>query len=278
MAMGSPLPVSVWIGAQPVNLIVDAAFALTPMGLPITMALSRVARAWLPRHMLTLLDNDRLYRRDPSQMGGGWLPKVHREAMLADMAEELATWQRAWHYGRLAARVFFVGDAHYESVLAEREDSALLPRFEHCAAALDARLALDGEAPTAPLEECARDAVALAAALQPEAAWILTLADGDGPPAPCRMLAGAGLEVRRAWSPLGKDMSELLAAALAPLAARDGQATIVQIAAPGALALPDAWDDGDWSADERLGACDEGQVWRNACALWRPLAAWEAAA
>lgn len=276
--MGSPLPVSVRIGAQPINLVVDAAFALSPMGLPVTMALARGARAWLPRRMLTLLDNDRLYRRAPAQMGGGWLPGEEREALLAGMADELATWQRAWHYGRLAARVFFVGDAHYESVLAEREDSSLLPRFEHCAAALDARLALDGEAPTAPLEECARDAVALAAALQPEPAWILTLADGERAPAPCKMLAGAGVDVRRAWSPIGAEMSELLDTALAPLTASDGHAAIVQIVAPGALALPDAWDDGDWSIDERLGSSDEDEVWRNACALWRPLAAWEAAA
>lgn len=266
-----PLPMSLRIGEPPINIVVDAALALSPMGLVTTMALTQGARVWLPRRMLTLLDNDRLYRATPTHMGGAWLPETDREARLGMMADELPTWQRAWHYGRLSARVFFLGDAHYESVLADRQDRTLLPRFEHCAAALDARLALEGSVPVAPLEECARDAVALVVALQPEPAYILTLGDPPGVPALCDTLERLGFVVRCGPPAMGGLSIDLLDRALAPFATAGGEAALVHVAAPGALALPDAFDEGEWSLDEQDGA--DGEVWRHACALWQRVAA-----
>ncbi len=270
--MGTPYPVSVRIGNQPHAIVVDAGFALSPMGLLVTLALARTSAVWLPRGLLNLLDNDRLYCREPAQMGGDLLPPDGREQLLAAMANELPAWQRAWHYGRLSARVHWIGDAHYESALADREDGGLLPRFEHCAAALDARLLATGKPPIAPLDECARDAVSLAAALQPDRVCLLTLSDNEGLPPLCSLLGQLGFGVRRSAT----DTNAVLEAARIPLEASGNQAALVQIVAPAVVSMPDNWDEGDWtdSHDENEIRDD---VWRNACILWQPLAVLAAA-
>lgn len=266
--MGTPYPVSVRIGTQPQAFVVDAGFALSPMGLLVTLTLARNSAVWLPRGLLNLLDNDRLYCRDPAQMGGDWLPSDGRDALLAAMADELPAWQRAWHYGKLSARVHWIGDAHYESALADREDGALLQRFEHCAAALDARLLIAGKPSVSPLDECARDSVALAAALQPDPVFLLTLPDREGLPPLCTLLSDLGFGVRRGVAAA----STVLEAARIPLEASGSHAALIQIVAPAVLALPDNWNENDWSEPRSDG--DGGDdVWRNACALWQPLAA-----
>jgi hypothetical protein len=276
--MAAPYPVSVRIGTNPQAFIIDAGFALAPMGLLVTLALARNSAVWLPRGLLNLLDNDRLYCRDPAQMGGSWLPGEGRDARLAAMADELPAWQRAWHYGKLSARVHWIGDAQYESALADREDSALLPRFEHCAAALDAKLVGCGHDPVAPLDECARDAVALAAALQPDPALLLTLPDDGGLPPLCTLLDQVRMEVRRRLAGFDDAENAALEAARIPLEASGSRAAVVRIVAPAVLSLPDSWDEGEWP-DTPAEAGERGDdVWRNACALWQPLAALETVA
>jgi len=270
--MGTPYPVSVRIGGQPHAIVVDAGFALSPVGLLVTLALARNSAVWLPRGLLNLLDNDRLYCREPAQMGSDLIPSDNREQLLAAMANELPAWQRAWHYGRLSARVHWIGDAHYERVRADREDGGLLPRFEHCAATLDTRLRAVGKPPIAPLDECARDAVALAAALQPDPVYLLTLSDNEGLPPLCSLLGQLGFGVRRSAA----GTHAVLEAARIALEASGNQAALVQIVAPAVVSLPDNWDEGDWTDshdDTEVG----DDVWRNACTLWQPLAALAAA-
>ena len=271
--MGTPYPVSVRIGGAPQAFVIDAGFALSPMGLLVTMALASRAAVWLPRGLLNLLDNDRAYRQSPDLMGGEWLPPATRPARLAIMAAELPAWQRAWHYGKLSARVHWIGDAQYESALADRENAALLPRFERCAAALEARLSEDGETATAPLDDCARDAVALAAALQPDPVWLVTLAGyADAEPPLCSLLVRAGFGVRQSHSALASSGHPALEAALVPLEASGDPAALLQIVAPGALTLADDWDTSDWVGDADCDVEAGQNVWRNACALWQPLA------
>lgn len=244
------------------------------MGLLITMALSRTAAVWLPRGLLSLLDNDHLYRRSPDLMGGNWLPPESRIAILEAMAAELPAWHRAWQYGRLAARVHWIGDMRHESALADRDDASLLPRFEHCAAALDARFARRQGHELAPLEECARDAVALTAALQPDPVFLLSHADGRGEtPALCAMLDDLGFSIRRRSGNGSPSALALADPAIVALEASQGHAALVQLAAPAVLTLPESWDDPDWHDDARDDPADEtgGDVWRNACALWQPL-------
>ncbi len=275
--MSPQLPVSVKVGGRAVSVIVDAAFALSPMGLLATMRLAQAAHAWLPRGLWTMLDNDALYREAPHRMGGSWLPAEQRGELLAAMASELGSWRRAWHYGRLSAQVHWIGDAQYESFLPDRDDALLLPRFEACCAALDARRNERQSAPLAALDECARDAVALAGALQPELAVVLTVGAPDGSEPPlCAFLASAGVAVRRLPGPTAPLLRDLgLAEALTPLAAASCPAAALHILAPGVLAMPEARSDSDWSLDE---TDDQGELirayaWKSACALWQPVEA-----
>lgn len=270
--MAAPLPVSVRVGSQPPAFIVDAAFALSPMGLLATMALARAAPVWLPRGLLTLLDNDRAYRQAPEMMGGAWLHPDDRPAELRAMTQELQSWQRAWHYGRLAAQVHWIGDARHESALADRNDAGLLPRFELCAAALERRLEPLHQGFGGPLDECVRDALALAAALQPDPVFLVAPLQPGARPQVIVMLERMGFRVLQRASCAAR--SALLGeAALGAMAAADDGVALIQLAAPAVLALPESWDDPDWAGDDTVFAAgDDGlDVWRNACALWQPL-------
>jgi hypothetical protein len=283
--MDSHLPLSVKVGPRLPGIVVDATFALSPMGLLATMALAGSAHVWLPRALYTLLDNDSYYRANPGQMGGEtWLDEPGREKLLESMACELEPWRWAWQNGRLSSRVHWIADAQYESALPDRQESGLLPRFESCCSALDARRIANGETLTSfgrPLDECARDVAALAAALQPETTYILTIAGSwkDGPPL-CRFLEPHGVKPIP-WEGLPDRVAAAFAPAFAPLAAcTEWRAAVVQIAAPVILALPDAWSESEWDNDEPPEAGDptSGDLWRHARALWRPLAAMAAAA
>jgi hypothetical protein len=268
------------LGWRPPSIVVDATFALSPMGLLVTLALSRTAEVWLPRGFYTLLDNDTFYRNQPERMGGGWLADGARAGLLKEMAQELEPWRRTWQNGRLSSRVHWIGDAQYESALPDRLETGLLPRFESCCATLQRRLEEAGAIASAPLDDCARDAIALAAALQPESSFILTMATFDSSPPPlCDYLQLLDFPFRR-WAQVPGVSDSALSPAVVPLAASGRTAAIVQVVAPVILALPDGWHDSDWEIDEQSGNEDEPpeDLWRNACALWRPLAQVEAAA
>jgi hypothetical protein len=265
---------------KPPNIVIDAPLALSPMGLLVTVVLSQSARVWLPRGFYTLLDNDEYYRHRPDQMGGSWFGPETREAHLKELALELEPWRRAWQNGRLSSRVHWIGDAQYESALPEREETALLPRFEGCCAALESRLG-DQLVTAAPLDECARDVIALSAALQPDSAYILTMAGtATGRPPLCDYLDRLEFPVRRHAGAIPGWTSPAFWPALAPLAASGRSAAIVQIVAPVILALPDGWTETDWALEDPASHDDEtpDDPWRNACALWHELAPAEAAA
>ncbi|WP_322418045.1 hypothetical protein [Mesorhizobium huakuii] len=266
--------------AKPPNIVIDAPLALSPMGLLVTVTLSQSARVWLPRGFYTLLDNDEYYRRRPDQMGGGWLAPGTRDAILKELTLELEPWRRAWQNGRLSSRVHWIGDAQYESALPEREETALLPRFEGCCAALETRLG-DVAGTAAPLDECARDVVALSAALQPDSTYILTIAGNDGARPPlCDYLERLAFPTKRHPGPIPGWSGPALWPAAAPIAASGRNAAIVQVVAPVILALPDGWSETDWAledpADHDDGTPDD--PWRNACALWYDVVPAEAAA
>jgi hypothetical protein len=275
--MGAQLPLSVKVSSRPLSVIVDAAFALSPLGLLTTMRLAQAGRVWLPRALWTMLDNDALYRQSPQRMGGDWLPAERRKDLLAGMAAELVPWRRAWHYGRLAAQVHWIGDAQYESCLPDRADALLLPRFEACCAAFDARRTERQMKPLSALDDCARDAVALAGALQPEPAVILTLGARDGSEPPlCTFLAAIGIAaqpLRGSQAPLLCELG--LAEALLPMAAATEPATALHVLAPGVLSMPEPRTEGDWSLDEtdEQGELLRAYAWEGACALWQTVEA-----
>jgi hypothetical protein len=274
--MGPQLPLSIKVSGGSLSVIVDAVFALSPMGLLMTMRLAHDGRIWLPRGLLTMLDNDAIYRAAPHLMGGEWLPLERRVELLAAMAAELGAWRRAWHYGRLSAEVHWIGDAQYESCLPDRAYTQLLPRFEACCAALDTRRTARQAAPLSMLDECARDAIALAGALQPEPSVVLTLGTrGGGEPPLCNFLSAVGIAVQPLRGPLTPMLRDLQASSLLPLVAASDPVAALHLMAPGVLAIPEARSDGDWSLDE---ADDQGEllrahVWQRACVLWQPVEA-----
>ncbi|SFO57441.1 hypothetical protein SAMN03159463_02320 [Mesorhizobium sp. NFR06] len=278
--MDNPLSLPGRFAPKPPNIVIDAPLALSPMGLLVTVVLSQSARVWLPRGFYTLLDNDEYYRRRPDQMAGSWFHPETREAHLKELTLELEPWRRAWQNGRLSSRVHWIGDAQYESALPEREQTALLPRFEGCCAALESRIS-DQLGTAAPLDECARDAIALTAALQPDSAYILTAAGtGPGKPPLCDYLDLLEFPASRHAGALPGWANPAFWPALAPLAASGRSAAIVQIVAPVILALPDGWTETDWALEDPTSHDEEtpDDPWRNACALWHELAPAEAAA
>jgi hypothetical protein len=272
--MGPQLPLSVKVSGGSLSVIVDAVFALSPMGLLMTMRLAQEGRIWLPRGLWTMLDNDAIYRASPHLMGGDWLPFERRGELLAAMAAELGAWRRAWHYGRLSAEVHWIGDAQCESCLPDRADALLLPRFEACCAALDAIRTTRQAVPLSMLDECARDAIALAGALQPEPTVVLTLgARGGGEPPLCNFLSAVGIAAHPLRGPLTPLLRDLLAGSLLPLVTASDPAAALHLMAPGVLAMPEGSSKGDWSLDE---TDDQGDmlgahVWQSACALWQPM-------
>jgi hypothetical protein len=271
------LPVSVKVGERSLSVLIDAAFAFSPMGLLTTMRLAQVARVWLPRALRGILDKDAFYRNRPEQLGAAWLPSEERRALTLQMAGALSAWQQAWTYGRLSTQVHWIGDARYESSLPERSDGAVLPRFEACCAALAGRFNPQQAARASVLDDCVRDSLALACALQPETTVILAACSGpDRAPALCGYLEAAGIAAQRFGGALPLKGDRRLADALMPAIATQQAAAFVHLIAPGALTLPDAWSGDDWSLDDVSADGGEGSrayVWEGALALWQPLEA-----
>jgi hypothetical protein len=255
--MEARLPLSLKVTARTSAFILDAALALEPLGLLTALRLAPFAPVWLPRSFWGLLDNDSFYRAHPDRLGG----MGHDDAARAAMAAQLPGWHRAWSYGRLSASLYWVGDAHYESRLPEGIGGELLPRFERCAAALDAAWSRRQLGSDGPLAECARDSLALAAAMQPDPVTILTPGGGDAPPLLCDLFEQAGLDASvialpgRAAAPPG---------ALLPLAAHRRRYAAVHVIAPAALAFAEAIDE----TEEDVFDADPAP-WAGAALLWQ---------
>jgi len=268
------LPISVNVAQRSISVVIDASFAFSPLGLLATMRLARVADVWLPRALRGILDNDALYRSCPTKLGAHWLPRASRIELLERMAGALASWQQAWTYGRLSTRVHWIGEARYESAMPDRGDGTMLPRFETCCAALDTRLAYRQGATPSPLDDCARDTLALACALQPEPVLILAACPGqDDEPTLCGYLAEADIPARRIPHPVANPSLHGLADALMPVIATGQSIAVLHLVAPGALTLPDCWGEDEWSLDELAGQDDaQPNLWDGALMLWEPVA------
>ena len=269
------LPVSVRFGARPPGVVIDATFALSPMGLLVTMVLSRIANVWLPQALRDLLDNDTVYRADSSLLGGDFLPEHQRDAIRSALALELRPWNEAWLNGRLSSRVHWIGDAQPESALPDREEITLRSRCDECGRTLNAILGILPDDPSPPpLELCARDAIALAAALQPDNTYIICGADREtGEPLLGGFLGLLRFQVQRQPAAFAGSAASIFAPAMPAILASNKRATVVQVIAPAVVAMRDYTDPMDWCFEE-LPAPEPGSLddpWRNACALWQPL-------
>ena len=261
--MASSLPLALRIGERPPAVAVDAAFALSPYGLLAVMTLAGVADVYIPRSLLGPLDNHEAYRRNPAGLASpAW---GLSSAELSEMAENLGLWRRAWHFGRLASRVHWVGDVSFESMPAEREGTGLKTRFEWCAAAFENSFG-DLLDLAFPLDACARDALALAGAILPDPVVLLTAGGGEAGPRLCRLLASAGLATAGDLRG-GEDLSRVRLAQASPVL-RAANGTLVEVLVPGAMALPEGWSaEQDWEGEEE--ALLAWDVWANARLIWR---------
>lgn len=269
-------PLSVKVAPRTTSVVMEAGLALSELGLLITMRLARTTPVWLPRGLRAMLDNETLYRDQPQQLGGAWLPAHRRAAMLEGMAAALTPWQRAWSYGRLSSQVHWIGEAQFESALPDRGDTGMLPRFETCCAALDARREAHQSMSLTALDDCARDAVALAGALQPEPVVILTSGGDEAPPF-CSFLTSAGIQAYRLPpAPAGRMLrDEGLGDALLPLVSGGQQVAALHVVAPGILSLPESWGEDEWpdgGYDDTTEA-QRSHPWQGAFVLWQPMEA-----
>jgi len=166
---------------------------------------------------------------------------------------ELEPWRRAWQNGRLSSRVHWVGDAQYESALPSARGQPCCPGSKVVCAALEARLG-DLAGTAAPLDECARDVIALSAALQPESTYILTIAGSAGARPPlCDYLERLAFPATRHPGATEVGPVRPFWPAAAPIAASGRSAAIVQVVAPVILAAA------GWLERNRLGAGGSGR-------------------
>ncbi len=210
------------------SCVLDPRLVLSPLGLVTAARLAGECPVWLPRELRETLRSPQAYRVHPDKLAprlyGGHLRELAPPD--EDIREALGHWSAALQGWWGPVRVFHLDEHPGQSRLPASVDGGLHERFERLAAGLDravrqARYDLPrGEA----IAACFRDTAALAAALAPYGAVILTVmeADGLGLPAVCNYLDAWGLRVLDVTDQAGDDAQALRAllarAGLGPVA------------------------------------------------------------
>jgi hypothetical protein len=270
--------------------VIDVSLTLRPCGLFWTLALARTMPVWLPQGHWTLVQDKTYARQDriTSRLSGA--PGVAGTRAFQDSAKE---WEVARHGMRLEGHrnIYWTGDNWAESVVPKDDDPGLLDRRDALATAFDARLLpkeiaeethtrhafdVDGlcEPSVAPdiLADCARDALALAAALKSPQPVVLAAMDaGEESPDVVQWLERSGVCCKRLESGI---VREALRWFLAPALLRSGLAVPIEagklrlagllLVAPRVVAatLDDSLDWGAASANEVR------EFWDDASAIW----------
>jgi hypothetical protein len=262
--MAGMFPLSVKISQRAPVCILDARLALAPGGLLLALKLARATELWLTREFWSLIDSVFVFAR------------AHPPAAM----RELWLWHTAWLAGRLQGAFHWIGDARRESVLPEGADPDLLAQFEQLDAALLESMTAHNGSLQGLLSDCARQSIALAAALGPQAPIILTLAGdhaGHEPP----LLADAtslGLKAVREVTDheeialLSDGFCQLPGRAVLTQARLAGPPLLaVHLIAHNAVALAPAQDGIDLAEDE-LDAAPACSPWQDALLYWHRLA------
>jgi hypothetical protein len=269
--------------------VLDTHLALSPYGLLLAQRLSSELDLWLVRELWQILDNTQYYLSEPDQLrsatGAAGSPIAQTDA--ESLRDTLTQWEVARTETDLAGlNIHWIGDALSESLLPARVDPHLVSRFETLARSLDKRVQRPDNDHTGVLVDCARDAVALTAALMPYRAFILTSHAGENGAAPdepalCSQLREWGLRCYR----LGTNARiQLEREFILPMFGRAGVAelmwaglklAVVHVLAPKAVMVPRTGDRGD-VLDEDLPASGESvsidaDWWNGAVSFWYPL-------
>jgi hypothetical protein len=263
--MAGMFPLSVKISQRAPVCILDARLALAPGGLLLALKLARATELWLTREFWSLIDSVFVFAR------------AHPPAAM----RELWLWHTAWLAGRLQGAFHWIGDARRESVLPEGADPDLLAQFEQLDAALLEAMTAHNGSLEGLLSDCARQSIALAAALGPQAPIILTLAGNHGGQEPPPLLADAtSLGLKTVREVTNQEEIALLSDGLCqpPGRAALTQARLagppllaVHLIAHNAVALAPAQDCIDPAEDE-LDALPACSPWQDALLYWHRLA------
>jgi hypothetical protein len=279
--------------AGPAPCVVDASLSLCPNGLFWVLRLAEAMPVWLPQSHWAIVDDEAFYARDRrlvARLAGGG---DAREAVAA-FARTLGEWREAREALRLEARrgLYWAADGWAESVVPKDGDAGLIERRDALAAGLDGRSRGGGATACAggadALADCARDALALAAALGGGARPLLlaAMAPDDAEPELVSRLELAGVPCPR----LGEAgaLREALRDALVPALLRCGLAAPIAggrmrlagllAVAPRALHVPapvgmaeedalavSAGDPLGWDA---AASGEEAALWDDASAVW----------
>lgn len=245
-------PLAVHFSAQRWSCVVDAPLALSRFGLMLTLRLAEEMNVWLVPGLWEILDSSEYYLSHPEHLGlGPWLEaaEVERERG-SELAEAVDHWQVARCDANLPAiPLYWPRETARDSLLPKEVGAGLIRHFDCLAAGLEHRRSQRPRDPLAeqPILDCARDALALTAALGRHRAIVLTLGSRGGAseaPPLCRYLRESGIpclpvEERPSDNPIR--------AHLAPLLARSGviellwaglSVAVIHLVAPKAFLVP----------------------------------------
>lgn len=290
---GSAAPMlSVALAPRRRACVLDTSLALSPYGLLLAQRLSPEVELWLVRELWRILDNIEAYVDDPDLL----LPRpaVEVGGLPPSTDERRAALQRAIHQWDIARterdlaglNVFWIGDGLSDSLLPSGNVPHVVSRFDLLGRALDARAdqCRDSSCYSA-LSGCVRDAAALAVALSPCGAFILTVRgrgggddDADpGEPALCRLLRQWGVDCSRVD---GRRSARIERAYFEPLVSRAGIAeliwagldpAVVHVVAPRAAAIPTFGTTSAAGDDELADDAAGVELWDGAVGFWYPL-------
>jgi hypothetical protein len=263
--------------------VLDIGFSLSPTGLYWVLGLTRALPVWLPQCHWAIVD-DKEFPVDQ--------PLATYLASTPDFADACTILERVrqdWRDTRdrigfeACPNIFWPMDGRSDSVVPKNGDATLIDRLHILAAGLDNRVQERSQGPFAAadtLSDCARDTLALAAALREGQSVILSpLVDGASEPLLARHLDRAGIPCSRiAPSRLMGAFGDLLMPALlaSGLAVRLASGRLrlagLIVVAPGTLAatamaehLVEIDDDLEWDPTSNG---NEAALWDDATAIW----------
>ena len=277
-------PFTVNVATSQPACVVDVPLALSPYGLWCVLRLSQEVPVWLVKALWAILEDLPFYFQDPRL--AELLPPTAAGDQLRDRVEAVAAlWNEARGALDLAGRrqVYWPADTAEQSIVPKGMDQALVPRLDALAAALEQRHRPSIMPPVEAVDvlaDCARDTLALAAALSQERAIVLTtVAPAREEPHLGTYLSDSGIPCRRLEE---GEAHRLIRDALAPLLLRSG---LLELTATGSLRLASmhlivprapllasrsADDDGysdrlEWN---EMPVSEETDLWAYARAVW----------
>lgn len=266
--------------------VIDVALSLAPDGLFFVLGLSRSVPVWLPQCHWTIVDDDSFLR---DERLAAHIMRTVDPAKAEDMLMRVRDdWRAARESIGMESMpgLYWPSSGRSDSIVPKDGDGALVDRVHVLSAGLDARGASRGVLGAGcadALADCARDTLALAAALHTQIPIVLTtIEDGEESPALAKYFDRAGLSCKQ----VGDDrLIGPLRARLAPALVESGlvihaanrslRLAALYMVAPGSIAAPalvEAMMDCDDNLTlDALSGDGEAALWDGASAIW-----WEA--